>query len=59
VDIVRSGTGYRLASTISVPADATLDIISKSVYLEEGDQLRLTASANSDLEAVCSYEEIS
>jgi len=59
VDIFRSGTGYRLASTISVPADATLDIISKSVYLEEGDQLRLTALVNGDLEAVCSYEEIS
>jgi hypothetical protein len=36
-----------------------LDVISKSIYLEEGDDLRLTASANSDLEAVCSYEEIS
>jgi len=59
VDIVRSGTGYRLASTISVPADATLDIISKSIYLEEGDTLRLTALVNGDLEAVCSYEEIS
>jgi len=59
VDIVRSGTGYRLASTISVPADSTLDVISKSIYLEEGDQLRLTAVENGDLEAVCSYEEIS
>jgi len=58
-DILRSGTAYRLASTISVPADATLDIIAKAIYLEEGDALRLTASANSDLEAVCSYEEIS
>jgi len=27
--------------------------------LEEGDTLRLTANANSDIEAVCSYEEIS
>ena len=27
--------------------------------LEEGDALRLTANATSDLEAVCSYEEIS
>jgi len=35
-----------------------LDVISKSIYLEEGDTLRLTASANSDLEAVCSYEII-
>lgn len=58
-DLYRSSTAYRLASTISVPADATLDIISKSIYLEEGDSLRLTASASGDLEAVCSYEEIS
>ena len=59
VDIFRSSTAYHVAKTVSVPADATLDVISKSIYLEEGDTLRLTASANSDLEAVCSYEEIS
>ena len=59
VDIYRSSTAYHIAKTVTVPADATLDIISKSIYLEEGDTLRLTASANSDLEAVCSYEEIS
>ena len=59
VDIFRSSTAYHVAKTVSVPADPTLDVISKSIYLEEGDTLRLTASANSDLEAVCSYEEIS
>jgi hypothetical protein len=59
VDLFRSSTAYRIANTVSVPADATLDIISKAIYLEEGDALRLTANANSDLEAVCSYEEIS
>jgi hypothetical protein len=59
VDIYRSTTAYHIAKTISVPADSTLDIISKAIYLEEGDSLRLTASAASDLEAVCSYEEIS
>jgi len=59
VDIYRSSTAYHIAKTISVPADATVDIISKSIYLEEGDSLRLTASVASDLEAVCSYEEIS
>lgn len=59
LDLYRSSTAYRLASTVVVPADATLDIISKSIYLEEGDALRLTASASGDLEAVCSYEEIS
>ena len=59
VDVYRSSTAYHIGKTIVVPADATLDVISKAVYLEEGDSLRLTASANSDLEAVCSYEEIS
>jgi hypothetical protein len=58
VDLFRSSTAYRLASTISVPADATLDVLNRPLYLEEGDTLRLTASANSDLEGVCSYEEI-
>ena len=59
VALYRSGVAYKIAHTVSVPADATLDVINKSIYLEEGDDLRLTASANSDLEAVCSYEEIS
>jgi UDP-glucose 6-dehydrogenase len=59
VDVFRSSVAYRIASTIVVPADATLDVISNPIYLEEGDSLRLTANANSDLEAVCSYEDIS
>jgi hypothetical protein len=61
VDIFRSSVAYRLASTITVPADASLTVISKDIatYLEEGDDLRVTASANSFFHAVCSYEEIS
>jgi hypothetical protein len=59
VDIFRSSTAYHVAKTIAVPADATLDVISKPIYLEEGDTLRLTAGTTGDLEAVCSYEEIS
>lgn len=59
VDLFRSSTAFPIASTISVPADATLDIMSKAIYLEEGDSLRCTASASGDLVAVCSYEEIS
>lgn len=58
VDFYRSGTAYEIASTVSVPADSTLDLISKNVYLEEGDSLRIYASANSYLKAVCSYEEV-
>lgn len=61
VDLFRSATAYHLAKTVTVPADATLVVISKdsAVYLEEGDALRCTASADGDLQAVCSYEIIS
>jgi len=59
VDLYRSTTAYHIAKTVVVPADATLDVISKAIYLMEGDSLRLTANANTTLQAVCSYEEIS
>jgi hypothetical protein len=55
-----TSTGYSLAKTISVPADATLVVISKDtqVYLEEGDAIFVLASANSALNAIISFEEI-
>lgn len=60
VDLFRGGVAYRVASTISVPADSTVVVISKDtfIYLEEGDAIRCTASATGDLEAVCAYEII-
>lgn len=56
--IFRSSVEYKIAHTISVPAGATLIVLDKTtqVYLEEGDSLRLTASSNSFLHAVASYE---
>ena len=47
-----------IASTISVPADATLSVIDKNngFYLEEGDSIEGGASANGDLECLISYE---
>lgn len=59
VDVFRSSTAYRIALAVPVAADSSIQILEKPVYLEEGDSLRLTASANSDLEAVCSYEDMS
>lgn len=52
-------TSYHIAKTVVVPADGSLDVLSKAIYLEEGDELKIAANANSDLEAVASYEEIS
>lgn len=59
--VFRSSTEYKVAHVISVPAGSTLVVLDKttSIYLEEGDSLRLTASANSFLHAVCSYEVLS
>jgi hypothetical protein len=59
--LFKLGVEYKIAHTISVPSDATLILISKdiSIYLEESDYIRLSASANGRLHAICSYEEIS
>lgn len=59
IDLYRSSYPYYIAKTIAVPADTSLDILSKPIYLEEGDVLRSLASANSYLQVVCSYEDIS
>lgn len=54
------GTGYSLCSTVSVPADATLLIVSKDtpIWLEEDRSIVVTPSASNDVEVVCSYLEI-
>lgn len=59
VDLFRSSVAYRFIATVSIPAKSTLDVLGKSIYLEEGDSLRLTASAASKIEVVASYEDIS
>ena len=59
--IVKSGgSQVNFASTITVPADATLVLIDKNngFYLEEGDAIAGGASASGDLTATISYEII-
>ena len=48
-----------LASTISVPADASLVLLDTPIYLKEGDILKGGASAAGDLDLFISYEVIS
>jgi len=52
-------TSYKIANTINVPADSTLDLVSKHIYLEEGDKITGLASVSGDLEIIVSYEELS
>ena len=60
VDLSRSSTAYHIVKTVAVDADSSFTAIDKdlAIYLEEGDSIRVTASANGDLQALCSYEII-
>lgn len=54
------GTAFPIASTISVPADATLIVVDKttSFYLKEDESIGATAGAANDLVVTCSWEEL-
>lgn len=60
-DIVDSSSGNsRIASTISVPADSSLELIEKEIFLEAGDIVKLTGNQSSGyIEALISVLEIS
>lgn len=55
------GGASAIASTISVPADATLVVLDKNtaLYLEEDRSIGALANADGDITITCSYEEIS
>lgn len=59
--LYRGTTNNFITGTTTVPYSASLVIIAKdtSMYLAEGDAIRLTASANNRLWATCSHEIIS
>ena len=48
----------KLASTIAVPADSTLEIIANKVILKQGEKIRATAGTASDLHVTVSALEI-
>ena len=51
-------TYYKIASTISVPADSTLDLISRPIYLDETDLIAVTTGAANDIAFHVSYVEM-
>lgn len=54
-----AGTSIRLASTISVPANSSLILLDKPLYLEENRSLVVTSNLTSPTDIICSYETIS
>lgn len=56
-----SGTATKIAHTVTVPADATLVVISKEnpVAIKEDQSIYATASAANDLHVVAAWKELS
>ena len=56
-----SGTAYPIASTVSVPADASLIVVDKTsaIYLMEGSSIIVTSGTASGITYTISYEVIS
>lgn len=57
-EFVRNGFSYNIVNSVIVPPRSTLIVLGKEspLYLEEGDDIKLIASANNHLEAIGSYE---
>jgi len=55
------GSAFAIASTVSVPADASLIVVDKttSIYLKENESIGATAGTANDLIVTCSWEDIS
>lgn len=55
------GTAFPIASTVSVPADASLIVVDKTtaIYLEENASITVTSGTASGITYSISYEELS
>ena len=55
------GTAFAIASTVSVPADASLIVVDKTtaIYLKENESIGAIAGTANDLVVTCSWEDIS
>lgn len=66
VEFNRPGTvpgspNFFILRNVSIPAQSTLDVLSKNIYLQENDSLRgssLSADGGAGIEVVCSFEII-
>lgn len=61
VELNQAGSNVYVTRSVSVPANSSIVVIGKDtgIYLLENHSLQITAGANSTMQAICSYEEIS
>lgn len=58
VNVVRSSASFCLIKSVSIPSTSSIDVLTKSLYLEEGDSIAMLADANTHSQTVISYEVI-
>jgi len=54
-----ANTIFSLANNITVPSKSTLDLLSKTLYMEEGDVITVKGDANNRMHMIASFEELS
>lgn len=54
-----ANTVFSLANVVTVPAKSTLDLLSKTLYMEEGDVITVKSDSNNRLHMIASFEELS
>ena len=61
IDLVRSSASYSVVRGVTIPAASTLVPVSREngLYLLEGDTLQSRASTNSNVQIICSFDELS
>lgn len=53
-----SNTSFPVVFNLDVPPKASIDVLSRSFYLQEGDVLSANTQAGADLAIIVSYEEM-
>lgn len=59
VYVTRNSIPYAFIKAVDVPVKSTIDLVSKTLYLEEGDKIQMKVNANNHSQTVISYEVIS
>ena len=53
-----TGDDCFLVKGLTIPTGATLDVLNKPIYLEEGDSLEANSDVNAKVDMTVSYEDI-
>lgn len=59
VDFSDSSNSFPIVQSVDVPAKSSIEVLSKSMYLEEGDSITASCTETGNVVIIISYEELS